>query len=636
MRLKDPARMQSPPQHSVSPSPRASAWPGWLALLAVGACALLALALVVDTASMIWMYGFSELHADQFNQYRTLLENEFLLGLALPANGHRHLISNIVRWLDIALFRGDQTAGIVAGLLTWLAAWAILSLQVWRVTVGLPLQRAAALLLTGLALAWLGSARVQLHGNEAPQVYFVVCCALLAMACIADRERATAGRWALALALGVLGMLAFGSGVAIFGGLLALAVVLRHPPLRVAAATAAAIGAVLVYSVLLPGGDSVRSTVTLQPLVVLGNAATWLGSAITTGWLVWGGEGSFGKPVEAFAAESSTAAWLVASASALRGLAGGASTPQLAQLCGAAGMLLLSLFGAFAWWRPQRLSPLARVGLGIGLFTAALAVLVSIGRSEYFVTFPDQLLADRYVMWTALFWLGLCLLGSLAARSRLAGWAGLVLVGLLVVAAWPSHQTGANWGRAAARVMEARAAQAQAGVLLLGWPGFSNLGDIGEVQAFLDFYEAREQAMFRTPRSRLLGMRLADDLVATADAGAVLDWYPHEEAVVTPENSVAGQAWHVAGHLFAGRAAEEGVVALDADRRVVGLGEFSYDHDGAWLSRIDDVARGFDLYLLSPVETACPAVTLYRIDGAASRLEKLAPLACARERSDGP
>lgn len=634
--MEDPFRMLPHPQHSVSPAARA--WSGWLALLAVGASALLALALVIDTASMIWMYGFSELHADQFNQYRTLLENEFLLGLALPANGHRHLISNIVRWLDIAVFRGDQTAGIVAGLLIWLAAWFILSLQVWRATVAQPLQSAAALLLTGLALAWMGSARVQLHGNEAPQVYFVVCCALLAMGCIADRERATAGRWALAVTFGVLGMLAFGSGVAIFGGLLALAVVLRHPPLRVAAATAAAIGAVLVYSVLLPGGDSVRSTVTLQPLVVLGNAATWLGSAITTGWLVWGGEGSFGMPIEAFAAESSTAAWLVASAGAVRGLAGGATTPQLAQLCGGAGMLLLTLFGAVAWWRPQRLAPLARVGLGIGLFTAALAVLVSMGRSEYFVAFPDQLLADRYVMWTALFWLGLglCLLGSFAARSRLAGLAGLALVGLLVVAAWPSHQAGASWGRAAARVMEARAAQAQTGVLLAGWPGFSNLGDIAEVQAFLDYYKAREQAMFRTPRSRLLGMRLADDLVAMADAGAVLDWYPHEQTVVTPENTVAGQAWHVAGHLFAGRAAEEGVIALDADQRVVGLGEFSYDHDGAWLSRIDDVARGFDLYLISPAETACPAVTLYRTDAAATTLERLAPLACARTPAGTP
>lgn len=628
--------MQPPSQHPVSTPTRA--WPDWLALLAVGVCALLALAWVVDTASMIWMYGFSELHADQFNQYRTLLENEFLLGLALPANGHRHLISNIVRWLDIALFRGDQTAGIVAGLLVWLAAWAILSLQVWRATVAQPLQRAAALLLTGVALAWMGSARVQLHGNEAPQVYFVVCCALLAMACIADRERASAARWVLAVLFGVLGMLAFGSGVAIFGGLLALAVVLRHPPLRVAAATVAAIGAVLVYSVLLPGGDSVRSTVTLQPLVVLGNAATWLGSAITTGWLVWGGEGSFGMPVEAFAAESSTAAWLVASASAVRGLSGGATTPQLAQLCGGTGMLLLTLFGAVAWWRPQRLAPLARVGLGIGLFTAALAVLVSMGRSEYFVMFPDQLLADRYVMWTALFWLGLglCLLGSVAARSRLAGWSGLMIIGLVAAAAWPSHQAGASWGRAAARVMEARAAQAQTGVLLPGWPGFSNLGDVTDVQAFLDYYRAQQQAMFRTPRSRLLGTRLADELVASAEAGPVLDWYPHEQAVVVPESTVAGQAWHVAGHLFAGRAAEQGVVALDADRRVVGLGEFSYDHDGAWLSRIDDVAHGFDLYLVIPAETACPAVNLYRIDAAAAKLERLAPLACARATANAP
>ena len=136
--------------------------------------------------------------------------------------------------------------------------------------------------------------------------------------------------------------------------------------------------------------------------------------------------------------------------------------------------------------------------------------------------------------------------------------------------------------------------------------------------------------MFRTPRSRLSGHALSPALLATAEASPVLDWYPHGETVVQPEVAIDGTAWHIAGHLFAAREPGEGVIAVDAGQHVVGFGEFSYDHEGEAWERIDDVARGFDLYLRT-TDAGCPAVTLYRIDAAATRLQRLAPLACARQ-----
>jgi hypothetical protein len=69
---------------------------------------------------------------------------------------------------------------------------------------------------------------------------------------------------------------------------------------------------------------------------------------------------------------------------------------------------------------------------------------------------------------------------------------------------------------------------------------------------------------------------------------------------------------------------------VDAQRRVVGIGEFSYRTRGAggW-SRIDRVAEGFDVAIVA--DAACTGLHLYGVDDAGQRFEALAPLpTCSR------
>ena len=571
---------------------------------------------VMDASRQIWVYGLSELYADQFRQYRRLIEVGIHGALLQPDNGHRQVFSNLVRWADLSLGSGDQRWGIGAGLITMVTVWGVMLALIWRRSSDpLPL-KAAASLLVALALFWFGSGRMQFHGNESLQVYVVVACALLANASIAAHYR-SATRWSIALMLGLIAMLSFATGIAVFAAFIALAVVLRRPWPEILVGVLAAALCILAYTFVLPGGDGVRNTVRIEPVPVAATAATWLGSAPVVAWLGLGNEGLYGASPQRIAEAGPLASALVSSAAAIRGGLGLETQVATALPLGAVGMILLAAACALTMRRPDRLSRVGALGLGMSLFAAALGFLVAIGRLAYFKDHPGQVLADRYVLWSALFWcgLGLYLLSLLNSASR-KGLAtlGLAWVGLVFI--WTSHQVGSGWARASARAIESRAAQAQAGVLRPGWPTFADLPDLGAVHSALDFYRARQLAQFRTPRSRSLGRNLAS--LASAYSGVQpVQWWQHACDAVDSEDGRS--AWHIAGVIAQRQAVDEGVVALSPEGRVVGLGEFGYQHDGHWLERIDDAGRGFDLFLVGANPASSP-VTLWLADAALTRL----------------
>lgn len=611
------------PERAAGGAPWASRASVLLALVTL----LLAAAFVVDASRQIWVYGLGELYADQFRQYRRIIEQGLAESLILPDNGHRQLFSNAVRWADIALGQGDQRWGIAAGLLAMLGAWGAMLAVLWRGRRDPLPVTAACSLLAALALFWFGAGRMQFHGNETLQVYLVVACAVLANACLVQPGRDPWRRWAVISLLGVVAMLSFATGVAVLAGALALAVVLRRPWRELLGGGLLALACVVTYTFLLPGGEGVRNTVRLEPLSVAATAATWLGSAPVVAWLGLGNEGLLGASPQRIAEAGALASTMVESAAAVRAGLGLDSQLSAAFPAGVLGLVLLGLACLQAWLRPAQVSRGAALGLGLSLFAAALGFLVAIGRLEYFRDHPQQVLADRYVLWGALFWFGLACYGMarLGAGQR-AGLAAPLLAWLALGVLWTSHQVGAGWSRASARAIEARAAQAQTGLLQPGWAPFSDLPDLDAVRDHLDFYRARHLAQFRTARSRSLGSDVRERLSAAADAPAAR-WWQHFCNPLDPKVDGRPGGWHVAGVVERRAAADEGLIAVDGAGRVVGLGEFGFQHDGPWLARIDAAARGFDLFIVDDGSLSGPPA-LWVVDGPMQRLRRLEPAPC--------
>jgi len=559
-----------------------------------------------------------------FRQYRGLIESSFPASLLNPDNGHRMLLPNLVRVADIEWSGGDQTIGVVLGILMMISAFVLIALPLLRFRDSSPAARASGVLLAALALFWLGSARMQFHGNESFQVYTVMCCAIGAVLLHDKHVRSRRQAPLLAaLLLATLGMLTFAPGVAIFPLLIALALMRRTGLANVGLIGVTTFTVVGAYLFLLPGGEGVRNTIEFAPGEQLATTAAWLSSC----WLVaWPGLGD--APVFGIAADSMTThpatRTLALAAQMVRQSLGEVDGMRLATVIGSLGLLTLVGLSARAWLSPKRVTRMESLGIGIGLFAAAVAGLVAIGRMDYFRINPHQIFADRYVLWTCFFWLGLALaLIARLPRGPLVSAAAMTGGLLLALALLPTQQIAHDWAALSVRVVEARSAQAQSGVLLAGYPVYADLPDDSAVLDSVEFYRAAGQAIFRTPRSRLMDQTLPTTLRSSMAATAP----PSDLRVELLQLVGSSPSWHVQGELTEASIRQHvgGVLLVDADWRVVGLGEFSFAAPKKLFARVDRVGLGFDLYA-RPVADDCRDFRLFAIDDAATRLWPLSEL----------
>lgn len=86
---------------------------------------------------------------------------------------------------------------------------------------------------------------------------------------------------------------------------------------------------------------------------------------------------------------------------------------------GAGGLLAAAAITTYSFWRPPR-SRLAYLALGLILFSATSGFIVTVGRLFFFLAYPNQVMADRYLIWSMLLWSGLIVLVlvALARYSR--------------------------------------------------------------------------------------------------------------------------------------------------------------------------------------------------------------------------
>ena len=597
-----------------------SSWFG-RALNAAGitACLLAAIYYAGSTAIAVWHYGWTELFQDQFRQYTQLLSREFPHSVLMPDNSHRQITSNFVRLADLHWRGADQDIGVALGLLMLLVTLAATVTCIVRDRALPLLFRVSGVLLATIGLMWMGSARMQFHGNESFQIYLVMTCALVVAACVESLRRSP--NWAvalIALLAAATALISFATGVAVSGLLVALLVLRKVEWRWTAVLSAVAIFGVYAYMFLLPGSEGVRNVISLAVLDVGRNAATFLASFWMTGWLSYADQGVAGVDAASMGT-ASLGDMVVVTARAVFAMSGQPRLLDLAFAIGIFGLLLLAWCAWRSWRHADDVGRSESLGLALAIFAAGVAVLVALGRSTMFVHLPDQVLADRYVPWSALFWLGLMLaIGARIARQRWGAAVFAVSIMMLAILFYPSHRFGYGWASAVEHEIERRAAQIASGVYADGLLSFTDMEELAHVQEAVAALRTHRVAMFRNERNHLPGRKLHGLPEMQAPAAHVGDT---EQVVELMQNPLS--AWHVEGRLSDAHLRGEisGLIVVDPDNRVLGVGEFGFrTARGSW-QRIDDMADGFDVYLRA--EPPCAKLRLYGVDDDARRFVPL-------------
>jgi hypothetical protein len=554
---------------------------------------------------------------DQFIQLGRLLDAPLPYGFFVLDNGHAHLVPNLLRWLDLQITGGSQLLLIGFGVAALLGATVLLARVVLREREVAFADRCVAVLAIVLALYWLGNARTLLHGNESTHVYGTMLFTLVALALTIGAVRNDSGSAMFGATLAALAaMYTFASGVPAIGAVLLLAAALGMPLRRLVAPALAGGVAFVIYVRFLPGAEGIREALAFRPLDLVQTVARYLATPIVNGWLEVGAVGNIPPAV---IAERTFGAMTLASGHWIAATVGVARAGTIIGLIGIAASLI-----ALTTLRRHRGSAtrMQALGIGIALFALGVAALVALARLDYFVQYPEQIHADRYSPWGALFWLGLVL--ALLGRPRHARALRYVTSALVLTAAalaWPMHASMPGWAAAVFQNAERAGAAYRNGVFepAVMFP-ITNAPDAVHYTAIASF--RREQvASFRQPWMRMLGEKLSSPPRAESKPGAVITL---RESV--RDGRSGAPALRIAGYVEAAAfdPDDAGLLLIDAGGIVRGSAAFSHGTQAwdwwPWQPRRD----GFDGYTRAP---DCAPLTLIAVDAEVTRTRALLELA---------
>lgn len=434
-------------------------------LAAVAGVAGLAAVWFITAMVAIINFGLRYPAFDQYHFYPKYLELPFQQAVLDLENGHRPVLPALVRWAEIQFLDAGQWLQMMVGLGFVVATIALIGLAGWGERRG-ALRAASAVLLAVSGVLWLGNARMVIHSNEIVAVYMVIAFGVAALWAVHAATRSHAGRW-----MGIAGLFAlaavfsFGSGMAAFAALFASAFAARIP-WRAWIAPLILVGmAIALYTIGMPGDAGVRESLRWAPLDNLVIGLGWLSAPWVHAWL------AFGDPsplpwLEGISNSGATARVLGASATSVHAMFGADAHRIEGIVIGGFG---LSAWFACLWHAWSRREPLARsrlVAFGVATMGLAVGAIVCLARLAHFQSSPGDVVAERYLPWSTLFWLGLALYGVCALRTpswRRDAFAAAFAVAMAIVL-YPSHAWWAGWAAAVHRSNQASAVAAQMGI----------------------------------------------------------------------------------------------------------------------------------------------------------------------------
>ncbi|UXI67514.1 hypothetical protein [Tahibacter amnicola] len=368
-------------------------------------------------------FGLRFPYSDHYRIYANFFSRPLVDALFGIENAHRPVVAALVRFAEMRWFAADQSLQLVLGVVLASGTAMVMMVTALRERGLSPLARAAAMLVAVMTVLWLGNVRMFFHGGEALHVYPVTLSAALAsLAAFAARERRSAA-WMTAGALAcTVATFSFGSGVAAFAALFAVALCVRVPWKAWLPALAILVMDVILYTTLLPGNDGVKGSLQFSPAVMAMTVLRVLGSPFINAAQRLELSGSSALSAGLLAGSFVAASYVAAMLHALR--------------------------------HRKPLSRLGALGLGVASLGVASAGLIGLSRVELMLTVPAEAFADRYLVWSTQVWGGLALFGiSLARRSGSARNGVAPAIGALTAAALlsVSHRDNAGWASAVHR-----------------------------------------------------------------------------------------------------------------------------------------------------------------------------------------
>ena len=570
---------------------RFGTWPGRIVATWLILCGL---AFALTGLATIRTIAWPQPTQDQFRLYRAYLEQPFPQNVLQVENQHRPVVPGLLRVAEIHLRDADQSLQIAVGAACAFLTALLLAVIALRSTALPPVARCAGFAAAFVAVFWFGNARMLLHGNELVHAYLLTLSVVAAAWSAWRAARASPLLWmALGSAAATVATFCFGPGIALFPALVLLAKLQRVAWRALLIPVGTCVACLLLYVYALPGNEDVRHTLAFQPWKSLETATRWIASPWINAWLGFAEPAL--NPVHAGLVARDNGAYLVASANLLQSLSGLGWQFGLALLFGAAGLAVL----AAALWHALRRPPLSLVqvcSLTLMLFGAACALIIGIGRLEYLQQRPDQVFADRYLLWPCLFWLGVVLWLLASQRGRVRH-AAIAFVVLLPVVLWPTHRLGAGWGASIYRSVQTVAAAVRSDVLDpdVLWVEDPSVRLEDKLRS-LQLFRERRLAMFAPTGTDALGTVWSGTL--EPDARLAVRFAPPLPARDIRGPLAAARLWGAVDAGIERIDPQSGLVVLDPRQRIVGYGEFSFDGTDAsrlrWWPRRQ---QGFDVFI---------------------------------------
>jgi len=412
----------------------------------------------------------------------------------------------MVRVAEIRFFHSNQNLQLWIGTLFLLGSFALLLRFILTKQDRNPVDKAQIILLCTLAFFWMGNARMLMHGNESLHVYGVILGAVVALGWMYEEgaHPSCAGILKILLAA-TFATFCFGNGLVIFPTLCVLAALRRWPLRAISGLLASTLLMAVIYTKLLPGGERIGAIPWDHLIDGMRFGLSWLSSAPFVAWLAMG-DWEIGRInyIGAF----THAGWVAHSAKTYT------AGQDLAMLAlrfsfklSFASVLIVGLIFIYHLRKPMR-SALQFFSVGLMIFAGGTGLLIVLFRVAYFLNNPDQVLVDRYVPWSCLWWLalGLYVISTQTfARSKIARVIGMVGCLLLAWGLSFTQITGGIWSAISAQKLETFAITQRLGIEELSMMQAYGIESLERTRSTTGLLKQRGLAMFAEPLRYPLG-----------------------------------------------------------------------------------------------------------------------------------